>query len=272
MLNPQTSPVMSPETKELTLPPSSGLASTLGSDDLGMPPTVEQSVSSMQPLAQFESQLLAILSDIDATPSPVTSLVTQQSVDASPLTERAIRYHRRDAFRTDRNNAAPVPSPSSTVPSDTFRAETLETNRSASTPAPQRRLFDLTISKPVPSLNHEQYRSPSFNNLRRIHSVLNTPATFPRGTRAPHMTEQRSLSAGLRSLPRALPPPCSIASPPQNVFFVLHILCSQDRRYGTSAFRSWNRFCPPGRATRTPSGDFLPCGLVHTPGDIQLRH
>ena len=172
-----------------------------------MPSTVEQSVPSMQPLAQFESQLLAILSDIDATPSPVANLATQQSVDAPPLTERAIRYQRRDAFRADRNNAAPVSSPSLTVPSDTFRAETLETYRSTSTPAPQRRLFDLTTPKPVPSLNHEHYRSPSFNNLRRIHSVLDTPATFPHGTRAPHTTEQRSLSAGLRSLPRALPPP-----------------------------------------------------------------
>ena len=156
MINAPPSPVMSPETKELTLPPSSGLASTLGSDDLGLPPTVEQSVSSMQPLAQFESQLLAILSNIDATPSPVASLATQQSVGASPLTERAIRYHRRDAFRTDGNNAAPVPSPSSTEPSDTFRAETLETNRPASTPAPQRRLFDFTIPNPVPSLNHRR--------------------------------------------------------------------------------------------------------------------
>ena len=206
MINAQPSPVMSPETKELTSPPSSGLASALGSDDFVLPPTVEQSVSSMQPLAQFGSQLLAILSDIDATPSPVASLATQQSVDASPLTERAIRYHRRDAFRTDRNNPAPVPLPSSTEPSDTFRAETLETNRSAPTPAPQRRLFDSTIPNPVSPLNHEQYRSPSFNNLRGIHSVLNTPATFPRTTRVPHMTEQRSLSAGLRSLPRALPP------------------------------------------------------------------
>ena len=198
---------MSPETKELTLPPSSGLAPTLGSDDLGLPTTVEQSVSSMQPLVQFESQLLAILSDIDATPSPVASLATQQSVDASPLTERAIRYHRRDAFRTDRNNAAPVPSPSSTEPSDTFRAETLETDRSASTPAPQRRLFNFTIPNPVPSLNHEQYRSPSFNNLRRMHSVFSTPATFPRATSATYLPEQRSLSAGLRSPPHVPSPP-----------------------------------------------------------------
>ena len=209
MLNAQTSPVMSPETKELTLPPSSGLAPTLRSDDLGLPTTVEQSVPSMQPLVQFESQLLALLSDIDATPSPVASTTTQQSTAASPLTARAIRYHRRDAFRKDRNNAAPVPSPSSSEPSHTFGAETDKTDRSDATSAPQRNLFDFdsTIPNPAPSLNHERYCSPSFNNLRRIHSVLNTPATFPRGTGAPHMTEQRSLSAGFRSLPRALPPP-----------------------------------------------------------------
>ena len=70
------------------------------------------------------------------------------------------------------------------------------------------RLRLLCLPRPKNSLNNaEHYRSPSFNNLRRIHSVLNTPATFPHGTRAPHTTEQRSLSAGLRSLPRALPPP-----------------------------------------------------------------
>ena len=197
---------MSPETKELTVPPTSGLAPTLRLDDLKLPSTVEHCVPSMQPLVQFESQLLALLSDIDATPSPVASPATQQSVDASPLTERAIRYHRRDAFRTDRNNAAPVSSPSSTDPSHTFGTEIHETDRSDSTPAPQRRLFHFTIPNPIPSLNHEQYRSPSFNNLRRMHPEFNTPATFPRATRAPYMTEQRSLSAGLRSLPRVLSP------------------------------------------------------------------
>ena len=81
---------MSPETKELTVPPTSGLAPTLRLDDLKLSTTVEQSVPSMQPLVQFESQLLALLSDIDATPSPVANPATQQSVDASPLTERAI--------------------------------------------------------------------------------------------------------------------------------------------------------------------------------------
>ena len=200
---------MSPETKKLTVPPTSGLAPTLRLDDLKLPSAVEHCVPSMQPLVQFESQLLALLSDIDATPSPVASPATQQSVDTSPLTERAIRYHRRDAFRTDRNNAAPVSSPSSTDPPHTFGAEIHETDRSDSTPAPQRRLFHFTIPNPIPSLNYDQYRSTSFDNLRRMHPEFNTPATFPRATRAPYMTEQRSLSAGLRSLPRVLSPPAS---------------------------------------------------------------
>ena len=180
MLNAQTSPVMSPETKELTVPPTSGLAPTVRLDDLKLPSTVEHCVASMQPLVQFESQLLALLSDIDATPSPVASPTTQQSIAASPLTARAIRYHRRDAFRTDRNNAAPVSSPSSSEPSHTFGAEIDETNRSDATPAPQRSLFHFTIPNPIPSLNHEQYRSPSFDILRRMHPEFNTPATLPR--------------------------------------------------------------------------------------------
>ena len=200
---------MSPETKELTVPPTSVLAPTLRLDDLKLPTTVEQCVPSMQPLVQFESQLLALLSDIDATLSPVASPATQQSVDASPLTERAIRYHRRDAFRTDRNNVAPVSSPSSTDPPHTLGAEIHETDRSDSTPAPQRKLFHFTIPNPIPSLNHDQYRSPSFDSLPRMHPEFNTPATFPRATRAPYMTEQRSLSAGLRSLPRVPSPPAS---------------------------------------------------------------
>ena len=209
MLNAQPLPAMSPETKELTVPPTSGLAPTLRLDDLKLPTTVEQCVPSMQPLVQFESQLLALLSDIDATPSPVASPITQQSVDASPLTERAIRYHRRDAFRTDRNNVAPVSSPSSTDPPHTLGAKIHETDRSDSTPAPQRKLIHFTIPNPIPSLNHDQYRSPSFDSLPRMHPEFNTPATFPRATRAPYMTEQRSLSAGLRSLPRVPSPPAS---------------------------------------------------------------
>ena len=209
MLNAQPSPVMSPKTKELTVPPTSGLAPTLTPDDLKLPPAVTQRVPSMQPMVQFESQLLAILSDIDATPSPVASPATaaQQSVDASPLTERALRYHRRDAFRTDRNNVAPVPLPSSTNPLDDFGAEMHEKDRLDLTPAPPRELLHSTIQNKIPSLGPEQYRSTSFHSLPRMLFEYNTPAIFPRVTRAVHMTEQRSLSGGLRSLPRAPSPP-----------------------------------------------------------------
>ena len=225
-----------------SLPPTSGLASTLRLDDLKLPSTVKHCVPSMQPLVQFESQLLALLSDIDATPSSVASLATQQSVAASPLTERAIRYHRRDAFRTDRNSAAPVSSPNSTEPSHTFGAEIHETDRSDSTPAPQRRLFHFTVPNPIPSLNHEQYRSPSFDNLRSMHPEFNTPATFPRATRAPYMTEQRSLSAGLRSLPRVLSP---LASPR-----VFHRMSTSSTTSSTSGAKSAaTGFRPPTSGT-----------------------
>ena len=200
---------MSPETKELTVPPTSGLAPTPRPDDLKLPTAVAQCVPSMQPLVQFESQLLALLPDIDATPSPVASPATQQSVDASPLTERALRYHRRDAFRTDRNNVAPVSPPSSTDPPHALGAEMHETDRSDSTPAPPRKLFHSTIPNTIPSLKHDQYRLPSFDSLPRMHPEYNAPATFPRAARAPYMTEQRSLSAGLHSLPRVLSPPAS---------------------------------------------------------------
>ena len=190
---------MSPETNELTVPPTSGLAPTLTSDDLKVQSAVTQCAPSLQPVVQFESQLLAILSDIDATPSPVASpaTATQQSVDASPLTERALRYHRRDALRTDRNTVAPVSSPSSTDP--LFGAVMHEKDRLDSAPAPPRELLHLTIQNTIPST--------PLHSLPRMHPEYNTPATFPRATQTVHMTEQRSLSAGLRPLPRVLSPP-----------------------------------------------------------------
>ena len=198
MLNAQPSLVMSPETKELTVPLTSGLAPTLTSDELKLQPAVTQCAPSLQPVVQLESQLLAILSDIDATPSPVASpaTATQQSVDASPLTERALRYHRRDAFRTDRNTVAPVSSPSSTDP--LFGAVIHEKDRLDSAPAPPRELLHLTIQNTIPST--------PLHSLPRMHPEYNTPATFSRATQTVHMTEQRSLFGGLRSLPRVLSP------------------------------------------------------------------
>ena len=225
----------------------------------------------MQPLVQFESQLLALLSDIDATPSPVASPATQQSVDASPLTERALRYHHQDAFRTDRNNVAPVSPPSSTDPPHALGAEMHETDSSDCTPAPPRKPFHPTIPKTIPSLNHDQYRSPLFDSLPRMHPECNAPATFPRATRATYMTEQRSLSAGLRSLPRVLSPPASSRAL-RRLSTSSFCLCRQVRRCGISASRFGNRPCPSSRAFRTPSGDFLSCRLVHSPGDLRLRN
>ena len=165
----------------------------------------------MQPPVQFESQLLAILSDLDAAPSPVASPATaaQQSVDASPLTERAPRYHRRDALRTDRNNVAPVPLPSSTDPLDDFGAEMHKNDRLDRTPAPPREPLHSTIQSKIPSLGPEQNRSTSPHNLPRMHFEYNTPATFPRVTQTVHMTEHRSFSAGLRC-----PPSVPFSDPP----------------------------------------------------------
>ena len=196
---------MSPETKELTVSPTSGLTPTITPEDLRLPPAVTQRAPSMQPLVQFESQLLAILSDIDATPSPVASPATaeQQSVDASPLTERALRYHRQDALRTDRNNAALVPLPSSTDPLDDFGAEMHKKDRLDRTPAPPREPLHSTIQSKIPSLGPEQNRSTSTHSLPRVHFEYNTPVTFSRVTQAVHMTKHRSFSAGLRCPPRA---------------------------------------------------------------------
>ena len=202
---------MSPETKKLTVPPTSGLAPNITPDDLKLPPAVTQRAPSMQPMVQFESQLLAILSDIDATLSPFASTATaaQQPVDASPLTERALCYHRRDAFRTDRNNVAPVPLPSSTDPLDDFGAEMYKKDRLDLTPAPPSESLHSTIQSKIPSLDPDHFRPTSARGQPRMPLEYNTPATFPRVTQGVHMTEQRSRSADLRSLPRApsLPSP-----------------------------------------------------------------
>ena len=212
MLNAQPSPVMSPETKELTVPPTSGLAPHITPDDLKLPSAVTQRAPSMQPMVQFESQLLAILSDIDATPSPVASLATaaQQSVDASPLTERALRYHRRDAFRTDRSTVSPVPLPSptdSSDPLDDFGAEMYEQDRLDFTPAPPSESLHSTIQSKIPSLGSDRYRPTSAHSQPRMPSEYSTPPTFPRLIQAPHSADQRPLSAGPRCPSHAPPPP-----------------------------------------------------------------
>ena len=163
-------------------------------------------------MVQFEPQLLAILSDIDATTSPFASPATaaQQSVDASPLTERALRYHRRDAFRTDRNIVAPAPLPSSTDPSDPlddFGAEMHKQDRLDLTPALPSESLHSTIQSKISSLGPDHYRPTPARSQPRMPFEYNTPATFPRLIQAPHSADQRPLSAGPRCPSHAPPPP-----------------------------------------------------------------
>ena len=219
MLSAPPSPVMFPETNELTVPPTNnGLVPSTTPPALTPPSPVTQSTPVMQPLVQFESQstpaipsLSAILSDIDAPSSPFASpdTATEQSDCASPLTERALRYQRREASRTGRSTvaSAPLPSPTdSPDPLDAFPAQTHSQYRLISTPAPLRKSLDFTILSKISSPVPEPYRSnPAHSQLRKSfeHS---TPATFPRLTQAPHTAEQRSFSAGLRCPPRAPSP------------------------------------------------------------------
>ena len=206
MLSAQPSPVTSPEINELIISPTNGLVSDTTATALSLPsPPVTYIPDVMQPLVQFESQLLAILSDIDATPSPVASpaTATQQSVDASPLTERALHYHRRDALRTDRNNVAPVPLASSTDPLDDFGAQMHKKDRLDLTPTPPSEPLHSTIQSKIPSLGPDHYRPTSTRGQLRMPLACNTPATFSRVTQAVHMTEHRSFSACLRCPPRA---------------------------------------------------------------------
>ena len=114
---------MSLETTKLTVSPTNGLVpSTIPAALRPLSPVI-YSTPVMQPSVQFESQptpaipsLSEILSDIGAPLSPLASpdTGTAQSVCTSPLTERALRYQRQEASRTDRSTVASTPLPSPT--------------------------------------------------------------------------------------------------------------------------------------------------------------
>ena len=213
MLSAQPSPVTSPEVNELTISPTNGLVSGTTATALRLPsPPVTYSSSVMQPLVQFESRLLGILSDIDTTPPPFASPATaaQQSVCASPLTEGALRYHRRDALRTDWSTVAPVPLPSPTDspdPLDDFGAEMHKQDRLDFTPAPPSDSLHSTIQSKTPSLGPDQYRPTSAHSQPRMPFEYSTPATCPRLIQAPHSADQHPLSAGPRCPSHAPPLP-----------------------------------------------------------------
>ena len=201
---------MSLETKYFTVSPTSGLAPNITPAALRSPPTVTQSAPAMQSLVQFGFQLLAILSDIDANPSSFTSpdAAHEQPVCASPLTERSLRYQRREASRTGRSTVASTPLPNPTDsphPLDDFCAENRYQYRLLSTPARQKESLDLPILSNISSPGPEQCRSTPTHSQPRKPFAHSTPATFPRMTQALHMAEQRSFSAGFRCPPRSLP-------------------------------------------------------------------
>ena len=166
MISAPPSPVMSPETKELTVSPTNGLVPSTRSAALSPPSPVSQRTPVMQPLVQFESQLAPaipllseILSDINAPLSPLasTDTGTAQMACAPPLTDRALRYQRREASRTDRSTVASVPLPSPTdSPDPLFPAQTHSQYRLIFTPAPPSESLDSPILSKIPSLGPEQ--------------------------------------------------------------------------------------------------------------------
>ena len=225
---------MFPETTELTVSPTNGLVPSTIPAALRPLSPVTHSTPVMQPSVQFESQptaaipsLSEILSDIDAPFSPLASpeTGTAQSVCTSPLTERALRYQRREASRTGRNTVASTPFPSPTDspdPLDDLPAQTHHQYRLISTPARPSESLDLTILSNISSPGPEQYRStPTHSQLKKpfAHS---TPATFPRMTQALHMAEQRFFPPAFAApfapfpsmIPREPPAACLRLRPP----------------------------------------------------------
>ena len=199
MLSAPPSPAMSPETTELIVSPTNGLVPSTTPAALRPPSPVTQRTPVMQPLVQFESQLTPaktllseILSNIDAPLSHFasTDTGTAQMACASPLNDRALRYQRREASRTDRSTVAPVPLPNPTdSPDPLFPAQIDSQYRLIFTPAPPSESLDSPILSKIPSLGPEQYRSTPAHRQLRQPVKLGTPATFPRVTQTLHMAE-----------------------------------------------------------------------------------
>ena len=168
MLSATPSPVTSPETKELTISQTNGLVPSTTPAALSRPSPVTQRTPVMQPLVQFESQLTPaipllskVLSDIDAPLSLLasTDTGTAQMACVPPLTDRALRYQRREVSRTDRRTVASVPLPSPTdSPDPLFPARTHSQYRLIFTPAPPSESLDPPILSKIPSLGPEQNR------------------------------------------------------------------------------------------------------------------
>ena len=116
-----SSPALPSETDVLKVAPFTGLAACTASTASQRPPAIRprvvQNDPHSTPLAKSTS---AVLLDIDALPLPSASsdIVTTEPLEcASPLTERALCYQRRDALRATHDVGAPT-SPHGTVRSN----------------------------------------------------------------------------------------------------------------------------------------------------------
>ena len=121
MSSDSSSPALPSETDVLEVSPFTDLAvctaSTASQRHPAIRPRVVQNDSHSTPLAKSTS---AVLLDIDALPSPSASSdidTTEPLECASPLTERVLRYQRRDALRATHDVRAPT-SPHGTVRSN----------------------------------------------------------------------------------------------------------------------------------------------------------
>ena len=216
MSSDSSSPAPLTEHDVLTVLPITGLAVNTALVAASQPPTAASERSSNSfgtrprtaliaphttPLAKSFS---AVLSDIDALPSPLTSInaATSDSFScASPLTERALRYRRRDALRAARDVVVPTSSPgplnSNVLQNSTVPAKTFESHRS-----------DI-VATPQPN-------TPVANSLRDYGMA----ATLPRVIRDDVLTAslQRPLSLGPPYPPFSAGPLCPLPSAPLRAF------------------------------------------------------
>ena len=216
-----SSPTLPSETDVLTVSPPPGLAAGTAPAASEQSPTVSQSTPEIRPQVPndphdtpFVQSLSAILSDLDAHPSPLASsdiVATELLECASPLTERALCYQCRDASRIARDIVVLPPSP------DTFGSNAILNTVPAQIPGPYRSnspgtLGSNAILNTIPAQIPGPYRSNFVSTppwitpvLRKLHK-RSMAATMPRVTYTPHTADQPPFTAGPMYPPRDFSP------------------------------------------------------------------
>ena len=153
MSSDSSSPTLPSETDVLEVSPFTGLAActapTASQQSPAIRPRVVQNDPHTTPVAKSTS---AVLLDIDALPSPSagSDIVTTELLKcAFPLTERALRYQRRDALRATHDVAAPT-SPHGTISSNTIQHNIVP----AIFPEPYRSNLTFTLQRNAPVLEN----------------------------------------------------------------------------------------------------------------------